>query len=628
MGAESDEGRARPIENSEADEYYQRDASQDPEDSTLHLWIKITQPSAKFASEGNELGIKIVKVTLLLVPQVKALLFLTYRTWWNSFRRSLLSPRRAIGLILFLFVTVGLWFSRVMQVAVVQDPNTALSTLDLNLRLPKNFWPVVFTLEFSIIAFMVLFIPVTMLSLPIAFKKPDVDILFATPISPRLILGGAMFRGQLRGTLYALITLFVRSKSVGRFGGRVDAPSAEVIHDLSTAFFYLVLALMLINMLRAAWAFGMGIFLNRDEERSRRATKVFRVIAGVFAVSSAVLPMSIAFLHVRMSAVGELMQSPILRVVLFPATFASWVANGNIAGRTDLFMIGALSMLALATIGVVFAMRQTPWLYDIAARVAALAVSTRMDDTGLTLSETAAVQGNRAAKKSKLRRWFVRRKATGLYAFVWRECVQQPWGVVIGYSILCLAAIVLPILSMKVSRGAVVGPLIQVVLWPTLFGTRFGPAAGLLAKIDLVKSLPFSSARLLFAAIAIRLVPATIALLLADVVNMIIGSYDFSIGFGAFFALPFLLASNSAGTAVATMVVPDLHDKTQIGLGALVNLLIKIAVNLPWAIVLGVSMIWLPFWAAALLTILPNGLASWVCLRLAGRLYENYNPAE
>lgn len=562
------------------------------------------------------------------MPQIKALLFLTLHSWWNSFRRSMLTPRRAIGLILFLLATVGVWSTRAMQVMVARESTDSFSLIKLNLHLPEGFWNIAFMVEFAILGFFALLLPASWLVLPITFKKPDVDILFATPVSPRLLLLAAMFRGQLKMTLYAIITLVIRAKSLTGFGGKVNASSAEVIHDFSTALFYFLLAFMLLNLVRASWAFGMGIFLNRDEERSRRLLKRFRIFALLCGLVAVPGPMSIGLLKPSKAQLLGFFESEIPRVGLFPASLGGWVANGNLNGFPFLFVIGVVSLLAISAIGIAVSLRQTEWLYDIGARMSALSTATRMDDSSLTLSETAAVQGNRAAKRSKLRRFVGRQKAFGLWAFLWRECVQQPWGVLIGYSLLLIGAIVLPIISANVSRGALVGPLIQVVIWPILFGTRFGPAAGLLSKIDLVKALPFSSTKLLFAAISIRLAPTVAALLIADIVNIVVGSYAISIGVGAFFALPFLLAANSAATAIATMIVPDFHDKTQLGLSALVNLVTKIAVNLPWALVLGVAMIWLPFWAAALLTIIPNFFVAWLCLYQAGKLYENYNPSE
>ncbi len=562
------------------------------------------------------------------MPQIKALLFLTLHTWWNSLRRSLLTPRRAFGLVLFLLATVGVWTSRLAQMAFARDAGESFSMMKMDLHLPAEFWPYAFMAEFGFLSVFALFLPASWLVLPITFKKPDVDILFATPVSPRLLLVTAMFRGQLKMSLYAVFTLFVRAKSLGRFGGRVNASSAEVIHDFSTALFYLLLAIMLINLLRTTWAFAVGIYINRDDERARRLLKRFRILALFTTLLAVAGPVSVGILHPNKETFLAFFNSPIPRVLLFPATFAGWVANGNLTGESALFAGACMFFIGMSAIGVLLSMRQTDWLYDIGARMSALSTSTRMDDSSLTLSETAAVQGNRAAKRSKLRRWVGKQKGLGLWAFLWRECVQQPWGVLLGYSVLLTGAIVLPIISAKTTRGALVGPLIQVVIWPVLFGTRFGPAAGLLAKIDLVKSLPFSSTKLLFAAISIRLTPTVVALLIADIANMALGSYPVSAGIGAFFALPFLLAANSASTAIATMLVPDFSDKTQVGLSALVNLLIKLVANLPWGIIFGVSMIWLPFWAAATLTIVPNFFVAWICLYQAGKLYENYNPAE
>src|SRR5205807_863901 len=133
---------------------------------------------------------------------LKPLLFLTVRSTVNGVVRALTTPRRLISLIIF----IGYYFFVFMRPAMVSG--APVSAPDH----PMFNFPALDVIEgfvFAIFAIISFFLSFGVLNMQSGFKPADVDVLFSTPISPKLVLAFRICRDYLITLLFPFLLVLL-----------------------------------------------------------------------------------------------------------------------------------------------------------------------------------------------------------------------------------------------------------------------------------------------------------------------------------------------------------------------------------------------------------------------------------
>src|SRR5205823_13873994 len=116
--------------------------------------------------------------------EMKALLFLSTRSVVNGLRRALQSPRRLIGMI---FVTAYYFFLILRPIGSSFSGRSSDFPMDFGFDLPPL--RVLQAFIFGGFALLTILLALTTASIQrLSFRPADVDVLFATPLDPRLVL--------------------------------------------------------------------------------------------------------------------------------------------------------------------------------------------------------------------------------------------------------------------------------------------------------------------------------------------------------------------------------------------------------------------------------------------------------
>src|SRR6476646_3903349 len=136
---------------------------------------------------------------------MRPLLYLTFRSVSNGLKRSLTSPRRLIGLIFAISYYVFV-FIRPMGTGF----SGRQSDLPFDFRFDLPPLHVLQAVAFGGFALLTIMLALTTASIQrLSFRPADVDVLFATPLNPRLILIFRLIRDYLLALLFPLFFLLV-----------------------------------------------------------------------------------------------------------------------------------------------------------------------------------------------------------------------------------------------------------------------------------------------------------------------------------------------------------------------------------------------------------------------------------
>src|SRR5579862_3844065 len=117
---------------------------------------------------------------------MRPLVFLFTRSFANGVKRSLTSPKRTLSLIFFALYYIGL----IMR---PWEPTAAPPRIHvLSLSLPSR--SVVDGVVFGVMSFASLIMMSGVLTYRGGFRPADVDVLFATPVQPRVVLAFRIVR--------------------------------------------------------------------------------------------------------------------------------------------------------------------------------------------------------------------------------------------------------------------------------------------------------------------------------------------------------------------------------------------------------------------------------------------------
>ncbi len=560
---------------------------------------------------------------------MKPLLYLYSRTIWNGVKRAFSSPRRLIGILVF--VLYNLWW--LPRLAFGGSNAEAFS------QMPKFQLPpmaVIDALVFGLFCALTVVLGMNAFGLKGGFKPADVDVLFPTPVSPRLVLVFRLLRDYavtLVVPLFFLVILWRPANSgwTSLVSGLPNPASAGYVVRAGWLAYLL---------LTSAWitiGYAVGLFLNRVDARYERIRRAWGWACGVLIVAVGVS------IYLRVLWGGDfahavrLASAPDLRTVFFLATGATALTMAPLKGSVALALAGAGGLLAATAAGLALALRQAPYMYEQAAVIgAALNARIRLRRRG-DLYGAVAEQARQGKVRKQGTGRLGRARAIGPLALVWKEALLLRRTSVVMALVFALVSVAGSVMASLMPRSGEIGAfpgvfalLIQAML---LFSMSSGSAqAGYLEnlrRIDLLKPLPFRSEVIVGFEVLGKSLVGAVAVLIGMAALAVMAPTQWPFALAGALMLPPMAVSISSLMMLLTLLLPDIDDPTQRGFRGLVSLLGVVVFAGPPVGLFAVCLLLRvhPALAAIPSAMVLLGVAALGVLASA-RLYTDFNPAE
>ncbi len=559
---------------------------------------------------------------------MKPLVFLTVRTLINGVKRALTSPRRLIGLAVLLFY----WFR--FLTPAFQPGGRGGSRLP---ALPSSVLPSVQVIDavvFGLFAALSFMLMLGATSPKGGFRPADIDVLFPTPISPRMVLIFRVVRDALITLLLPLLfAIFMRPAAFPIEAFMRDHPAqGQLLGKASTVAWFLT---------AMAWTtigYAASLFINRSDERSDLNKKIISFsLFGVAAVTVAFIAFRLRQ-EISWETAHDLAHHPLLRTVFFTATLADAAVMSTITGNPMSAIVGFGGLLAVIFGSLALAMTQVGYLYDQAAARgfdnANLKSLQRSGDTYAIVAEQAR-RGK--IRNGRIARWVGGLRLRGGLALLWKELLLQTRGAMWQYAVfgpMVVALIVFPVYGtsrqgmLSAEKGLMLTFLGLGVFTLSLQSATSG-FIELLRRVDFLKPLPFTSTTTVFWEVAPKAIPTAVVCGVACLGAIIVDPRLWDIALGSIFMAPSLSLVLTSVVLLVTVLFPDIDDATQRSFRGLMMMLGCVIAASPMLAVTGVLMF---YGVNGLIIALPavalNVGVSVGVSAIAGGLYAGYNPSE
>lgn len=554
------------------------------------------------------------------------------RSLVNGIKRAFGSPKRLLGVLFFLGYY---WFLFMRPFA--KSGGSKKSPFSPQMPTGKFEFPSLEVLDavlFGGFAFMTLLLSVGIFSYQSTFKAADVDVLFPTPVPPRVVL---IFR-FVRDTFFTLLTpLFI--------GFFVYQPSSEWISRFfkgypDQSYAMLRLATIAWVLLALAWTsvgYSVSLLAGRDDPGAQRASRMIKWGLPVFIFAPMIIFGIRLYLDPSWAGAARASHDPVLRGILFLATSAtSMTLSGATGGFGPGALVGAAVLLGTIVAAFSFALAQAPWLYDAAAsrggddKSTVRELARKNDYSGI---RTLAAQKGKY-RKARLAAKFAQRTVSGAKAIIWREVVVTLRAGFVGNVIGSVMATAFPPFFLLIPDKKGVTQYMYLgfsamMLSILAMGSGNMNFIETLRKVDTTKPLPFAPQKV----VAYEVLSKSLMPMAFSVVPFLIGfairpsAWGFHLT-GLLLACPLVFMVSSVMFLVA-ILFPDFEDPTQRGFRGMVMLLATVCAIVPvflfpaGAILLGQSpLVGVPF------SIVAAAIVSGLALLWSGRLYSDYNPSE
>jgi hypothetical protein len=561
---------------------------------------------------------------------MRPLVFLTVRSLINGVRRATTSPQRLIGLIVVLLYYFGTFFR-----AFTPTPRRMGAGFGQPAGMLEFRGDIVEAVAFTLFAVLSLLLLSSSFNPRGGFRPADVDVLFPTPVSPRVVLIFRIVRDYLIALFVPLLLALVMGRNLsgsyavlfrhfpaeGRLAGRLFSVT------------YLLMSLCWVCI-----GYAVSLFINRSDERSDKNKRVINTV-----ILSTVLAV-IAYIGIRLRLAPswdtalDLTQNPFLRVVFFTATAATAVVMAPFHESVVEGLLGVSALLLVIVLSLRMAMTQVDFLYDQAAAKGFAATDMRkLQRSGDTYAVIAEQARQGKVKGGWIALIIARWRFRGSMALLWKELLLQARGAVWQYVIfapMVLMITLMPLYTMghrvdlREEGATLMGLLGLGVLSLTISNSTSGYLE-LLRRVDFQKPLPFSPAATVFAEVMGKTVPTFVIAAITSVLASVIDPRLWAYSIAALTMSTCLALTWSAVSLLVILLFPDVDDAAQRGFRGLMLLLgCAMTAVVPVGIAIGLTVLQVHPLIVAVPVI-------GVCLAitfgisvLAGGLYGSFNPSE
>jgi hypothetical protein len=557
---------------------------------------------------------------------MKPLLFLTARSFTNGVRRALTSPQRLIGLL----VVLGYYVNFLLQPFRQRQTPPNLPNMP-QFELPRM--EVIDATVFVLFAVLSLFLMMGSLTPRGGFRPADVDVLFPTPVSPKVVLFFRLAREYFLTLLFPLLLALLSGQagmSVMQTLFRSDGVNISRA-NLALAWFLLSLAWVCLG-------FGLSMFVNRSDERSDLNKKVINgLIFGSLLLVAAFVGVTLRQDFSWESALA-LAQHPILRITFFGATFATDMVMAPLQESSSLYLIGMSSLLAVGGLGIWLAFTQVGYMYDQAAARGFDSINLRkLQRSGDTYGMVAEQARQGKIKQGKIARWVSSRQTRGGAALLWKEMLLQSRGAMWQYYLMgpmVLFLVLMPLYGLA-QKNNLTSEVIMLFVFQALgvfIITLNNATSGfieLLRRVDVQKPLPFTPSTIVFWEILGKCVPTSLVAFVAAAGSLFIDTRLWSAALASVLLMPTLAMILTSVVLLVTILFPDMDDAAQRSFRGLMMLLGSVIVSVPGVAVIGVLLFLRVHPLLAALPVIGINVGITIAVAaIAGGLYASFNPSE
>lgn len=560
---------------------------------------------------------------------MKPLFFLWVRQILNGIKRAVSSPKRLISVLVGLGYYIGFFLRPWEKPTDFTKKGGPLLPKGVTFDV-GNVEPVVFLIFMSISILMA----AGVFAMKNTFKPADVDVLFPTPVSSRLVMYFRLFREYFLTLFFPLIILFFGFKPLSSLAAGLKKGDPQ---GFDQAIRGMVLSWLLMAAVWVALSYALSFYLAKNEKHSKKILRISgwsiaAAVAIVFATFGAKM-----YIDPSWKTIVETTQMPHVRAIMIIPYLSTLVAVGSFAGSlmSALFAILALSLLIAVSLR--YASNLSGWMYDQAA--------TRgfQGQTMRDMQRKGDMSGMMAehARSGKVKRGRIAQKIQDVkllngWALIYKEwLIQARTGIGMSFVfMLILGFMAVMFLSIPEKRERVL-PFVYLGL-VGFMTANFGSIAALngfqetLRRVEVIKPLPLTSRQIAFyevaaksfVAILLAVVPYTIGLIYKP------GLWQFHLA--GLIASPAIGVGMVSAVFLVVVLFPDFDDPTQRSFRGLMQLLAMVFVMAP-AIGLFVLFIGLIHTSPLVPAVLTAGVMCGIVAlftSLAGRFYVDYNPSE
>ena len=570
------------------------------------------------------------------MSDVRPLAFLLGRSVVNGVKRAITSPKRLIALVVFGFYYFNLFIGKFGGGSRPARFPTGSPSLS---------FPAAATIDaavFGIVGVMSLLLMSSVLSYKGGFKAADVDVLFPTPVSPRVVLFFRIARDTLATLLLPFFVALIGYSNAKPALAPLFRDYPKQGGDIVRA---LLLAYILVSLVWVCVGYAASLFVNRSDLASDRNRKV---INGGIATILVGLALYIAIrlrLDMSVTTLIGITQNPVVRVVLAPVTLATWAVMGAFRGDLAFALGGILGLFVLVAGALRVALTQVGWMYDQAA-VRGFDGGTNLRDLQRK-GDMMGIQAERARqgklKHGRLARRISNLKVRGAAALLWKEAILQARGSLSG--LLVLGTVFLfatGLLMWTVSSAAAVRSssapptgwvllgMQGMIVYVLCMASAQSGFIEFLRRVDVQKPLPFTPSVTVFWEVVAKAVAPSVLSLFAAAVGVALAPSAWPSALAGILMAPGLAVLLSAVVLLVIVLFPDVEDPTQRMFRGLVLMLGLAICLIPGAaaLILGVAALHAsPILVAPVVLAIDLGVAL-ALSALAGNLYAGYNPSE
>ena len=571
------------------------------------------------------------------MSSVRPLAYLLGKTIVNGVKRAVTSPKRIIGLAFFALYYWNLFLRPFERSRPVAFPSGA----------PRLALPPVATLDaavFGVVGAMSLMLMLSVLGYKGGFKASDVDVLFPTPVSPKVVLLFRIARDTLATLILPLVFLVIGFRSGSEALAPLFRDYPKQGGDVLRAVF---IAYLMVAFVWVCVGYAASLFVNRSDLDSDRYRRRIHWGLGALVASIALFIALRLRADLSLATLIDVAHSPFIRIALAPVTLATWVVMGVFEGRWTTAIGGFAGLVLLVALALRVALTQVGWMYDQAA--------VRGFDSGPNMrdlqrrGDTMGMQAERARqgklKHGRIARRIAALRVRGPVALLWKEAILQARGSLSG--LIFLGAIFLGMTGLAVwtvSHAETLGrrsaPPVELGGWVVLgmqglvvyvlcMASANGGFIEFLRRVDVQKPLPFTPAVTVFWETAAKAIAPTLLGALIGIVGIVIAPVVWVHALAGTILLPSLALLITAVVLLVVVLFPDVEDPTQRAFRGLMMLLgLAICVTPGGGIlVLGLANGVSPLVLAPVTFAVNLGIAIGLSA-LSGGLYANYNPSE
>jgi len=563
------------------------------------------------------------------MSNAKTLWYLWSHQIVNGVKRAVSTPRRLISVL----IGIGYYVGMFMRPWDHKTSKAIEGDLGKNLRLENTTIDHVVFILFMILS---LFLSMGMFSFKNTFKQADVDVLFPTPISSRVVMFFRLFRDYAATLLFPFIILiFVYQPTVGFYNAVKKQDPMALNHMLRGGFIaWFLLAFSWISI-----SYALSFYVAKNEKKSKQITQtigwtnaaMFLAVMVYFAVRMNALP--------ELQTLGNATTTWWVRGLMFMPTAATTIVMGGLEGSM-LMILGGVAVFAVIIGGsLTYASRLSGWMYDQAAtkgfQSQALRDYQRKGDYTAIVAERAR-QGKlgKARIAKKVANWTFRKGWTLIYKEILIQSRIGFWMnlfflvMIAGFGIMFL---VMP--EGKNGKSVIGAPLyLAMTGFMAVNMSSIQSYSGFvetLRRVEVMKPLPLTSAQIAFfettSKAAVAMLMSFVPFLVGFIYRPSLWQYHVAGMIGA----PFVALTLVSAIFLVVVLFPDFEDPTQRSFRGIMQLIALVIVLGPTVgiFALLMSMGISPVVPALLTASINVGLTA-LLTTIAGRFYADFNPNE